>query len=139
MAYRLLSALRPNDHYARICVRVTRKWEYRGPADDGQVLHADLVLADHEGNSMYAEIPQEVLADYNNHIQEVHTQIVNPTNPPTTYPRYTYSLTPFEELPMVVGNVQKFVDVLGVVVEISEVEMVQPPNGHAPAPTKNLF
>ncbi|CAO2189268.1 unnamed protein product [Urochloa humidicola] len=169
MAYRLLPALRLNDHYARICVRVTRKWEYRGPADDGPVLHADLVVADHEGNSMYAEIPQDVLANYNEHIQEghiyeisrfrvayakslynavdarfmiyftVHTHISNPANPPTTYPRYTYRLTPFEELPMVVGNITKFVDVLGIIVEISEVRMLQPSHGHAPAPTKNLI
>ncbi|CAO2038686.1 unnamed protein product, partial [Urochloa humidicola] len=29
MAYRLLSTLQLNDHYATVCVRVTRKWEYR--------------------------------------------------------------------------------------------------------------
>ncbi|CAO2149978.1 unnamed protein product, partial [Urochloa humidicola] len=72
MAYRLLSTLQLNDHYATVCVRVTRKWEYRGPADDGAVQHIDLVVADKEGNVMHAKIPQEVLNDFINHIEVGH-------------------------------------------------------------------
>ncbi|CAM0150633.1 unnamed protein product [Urochloa decumbens] len=168
MVYTLLPDLHPNDHYATVCVRVTRKWEYRGLSDDGEPQHVDLVIADHEANVMYAEIPQEMVHAFNNQIQEgeiyeircfrvanakslykhvdgrymikftVHTLIMEPNRPPTTYPRYTYKLTPFEELPKLVGNVQNFIDVLGVIVEISEVEMIQPSNNQPPAPTRKL-
>lgn len=48
MVYTPLPALRINDYRARICIRVTRKWEYRGPSDDGPLQHIDLVLADHQ-------------------------------------------------------------------------------------------
>ncbi|CAL5061540.1 unnamed protein product [Urochloa decumbens] len=118
---------------------------------------------------MYAEIPQEMVHAFNNQIQEgeiyeirrfritnakslykpvdgrymikftVHTLITEPNKPPTTYPRYTYKLTPFEELPMLVGNVQNFIDVLGVIIEISEVEMIQPSNNQPAAPTRKLL
>ncbi|CAO2200833.1 unnamed protein product [Urochloa humidicola] len=58
--------------YSPVCVRVTRKWEYRDPADDSVVQHIDLVVADKEGNAMHAEIPQEVLNDFINHKEEGH-------------------------------------------------------------------
>ncbi|CAD6259972.1 unnamed protein product [Miscanthus lutarioriparius] len=57
MAFSMLPALRPNDWRAVICVRVCRKWEYRGGTDDGPVQHVDLVLLDEQGNSLYGEIP----------------------------------------------------------------------------------
>ncbi|CAL4928117.1 unnamed protein product [Urochloa decumbens] len=169
MVYTLLPDLHPNDHYATICVRVTRKWEYRGVSDDGEPQHVDLVIADHKANVMYAEIPQEMVHAFNNQIQEgeiyeirrfrvtnakslykpvdghcmikftVHTLVTEPDKPPTTYPRYTYRLTAFEELPMLVGNVQNFIDVLGIIVEISEVEMIQPTNNQPAAPTRKLI
>ncbi|CAN6324103.1 unnamed protein product [Urochloa humidicola] len=169
MAYKLLSALHLNDHYTRICVRVTRKWEYRGPSDNGVIQHVDLVLADQEANAIYAEIPHELLAQFNNQIQEshiyeisrfrvanaksfykavdgrymiyftVHTQIAAPSNPPVTCPLYTYKLTAFEKLPMLVGNVQNFIDVLGIIVEIGEIEMVQPSQNQGSIATKKLI
>ncbi|CAN6208301.1 unnamed protein product [Urochloa humidicola] len=168
MVYTLLPDLHPNDHYSTVCVRVTRKWEYRGLNDDGEAQHVDLVIADHEANVMYAEIPQEMVHEFNNQIQEgdiyelrrfrvtnaksmykpvdgrymikftVHTLIAVPNRPPTTYPRYTYKLTAFEQLPMLVGNVQNFIDVLGVIVEISEVEMIQTYNNQPAAPTRKI-
>ncbi|CAN6174122.1 unnamed protein product [Urochloa humidicola] len=168
MTYKLLPALHLNDHYATICVRVTRKWEYRGPADDGDVQHVDLVLADQEANVMHAEIPQEVLFEFINQVEEgrvyeirrfrianaksfykpvegrymikftVHTQIATVANPPTTYPRYTYRLTAFEDLSMLVGNTKNFIDVLGVIVQISEIEMIQSSN-YAPVATRKLI
>ncbi|CAL5056832.1 unnamed protein product [Urochloa decumbens] len=158
MVYTLLPDLHPNDHYATVCVRVTRKWEYRGLNDDGEPQHVDLVIADHE----------EMVHEFNNQIEEgeiyelkrfrvtnaktlykavdgrymikftIHTLIAVAKRPPTTFPRYTYRLTAFEELSMLVGNVQNFIDVLGVVVEIGEVEMIQPSNNQASTATRKL-
>jgi len=48
MPFATLAGLEPRDRFATICVKVVRKWEYRGPADDGAILHIDLVLADQE-------------------------------------------------------------------------------------------
>ena len=46
MAFDLLPTLHPKSKHWVICVRVSRKWEYRGGTDDGPILHVDLVLAD---------------------------------------------------------------------------------------------
>jgi hypothetical protein len=46
MAFDLLPALRPRAWRSTICVRVCRKWEYRGGTDDGLIQHVDLVLVD---------------------------------------------------------------------------------------------
>ena len=48
MSFTLLAALEPHDRFATVCVKVARTWEYRGPADDGHILHIELVLADQE-------------------------------------------------------------------------------------------
>jgi len=56
MAFSMLPALRTNDWRAVICVRVCRKWEYRGGTDDGPVQHVDLVLLDEQvGQSIIGE------------------------------------------------------------------------------------
>ena len=46
MAFDLLPTLRPRQWRSTICVRVCRKWEYRGGTDDGPIQHVDLVLLD---------------------------------------------------------------------------------------------
>jgi hypothetical protein len=46
MAFDLLPALRPRQWRSTVCVRVCRKWEYRGGTDDGPIQHIDLVLVD---------------------------------------------------------------------------------------------
>jgi hypothetical protein len=57
MAFSLLPALRPRDWHSTICVRVCRKWEYRGGTDDGPIQHVDLVLVDEQVRlSVSAEI-----------------------------------------------------------------------------------
>ena len=46
MAYSPLSSLSPQDRLKTICVRVVRKWEFRGMNDDDPSQHVDLILAD---------------------------------------------------------------------------------------------
>lgn len=57
MGFDLLPSLKVGNMRAVICVRVSRKWEYRGGTDDGPIQHVDLVLVDEKGNNMYGEIP----------------------------------------------------------------------------------
>ncbi|RLN29611.1 hypothetical protein C2845_PM05G33090 [Panicum miliaceum] len=138
MPFCLLPALEPHEHFAMICVKVARKWEYRGPADDGQVMHIDLVIADQEGNAMYAEIPHDVIDNFDAQIQEgeiyvisrfrvtnaknyfravegrymieftYHTRVAVARDPPIGFPKYVYNLTPFHHLPDLVGDSSRF-------------------------------
>ncbi|CAN6371623.1 unnamed protein product [Urochloa humidicola] len=111
---------------------------------------------------MYAEISQHVLNQFDNLIEEghiyqlsrcrvanaktlykpidgcymiyftVHSQVVL-RNHPTTCPRYTYKLTSFGDLSMLVGNVERFVDVLSVTIEVGEAQVIHLSNNHATA------
>lgn len=46
MAFDLLPALHLRARHATICVRVSRKWEYREGTNDGPTHYVDLVLVD---------------------------------------------------------------------------------------------
>ena len=46
MSFSQLSTLTPKDKLKTICVKVSRKWEFRGLNDDGPLQHVDLVLVD---------------------------------------------------------------------------------------------
>ena len=48
MTFSPLSTLQPKDRHKTICVRVCRKWEFRGQNDDGPLQHVDLILADEQ-------------------------------------------------------------------------------------------
>ena len=48
MTFSPLSTLQPKDRHKTICVRVRRKWEFRGQNDDGPLQHVDLILADEQ-------------------------------------------------------------------------------------------
>ena len=87
---------------------------------------------------MYAEIPHDVVDDFNAQVEEgeiyvisrfritnaknffravegrymieftYHTRVAVATDPPRGFPKYVYSLTPFHQLPDLVGNYKKF-------------------------------
>ena len=87
---------------------------------------------------MYAEIPHDVVDDFNAQVEEgeiyvisrfritnaknffravegrymieftYHTRVAVATDPPRGFPKYVYSLTPFHQLPDLVGNCRKF-------------------------------
>jgi hypothetical protein len=50
MVFSPLSTLRPRDYRNTICVRICRKWEYRGVNDGGPLQHIDFVIADEQVN-----------------------------------------------------------------------------------------
>jgi replication factor A1 len=51
MAYSMLSKLELGADNPRICVRVSRLWEFANPNDETQLLHLGLVLIDQEVSS----------------------------------------------------------------------------------------
>ena len=87
---------------------------------------------------MHAEIPHDVVDDFNAQVEEgesyvisrfritnaknffravegrymieftYHTRVAVATDPPHGFPKYVYSLTPFHQLPDLVGNCRKF-------------------------------
>ncbi|CAN6342885.1 unnamed protein product [Urochloa humidicola] len=145
-----LTALRPKDRQSVICVRVIRKWEFRGNNEKDPIQHIDLVLADQKGNAMYAEIPAPQVETHGPKLQENGTYTIkyftvsnvkekfrpvnasymlqftfwteiNPAiNPPETFPRYIYRLTEFEDLFTRIGDKTYFLDVLAVITEVGE-------------------
>ncbi|RLN25325.1 replication protein A 70 kDa DNA-binding subunit-like [Panicum miliaceum] len=169
MAYTLLPQLHPHEKISVICVYVARKWEYRGPTDDGPVQHVDLVLADEKGNTIYAEIPPTQIDKHASTIQEngiyvmsrfkvanlknsyrpVHasymieltcfTKINIAKDPPSTFPKYMYNLVEFDDLYNFVGDQTYFLDVLGVIIEVNQPEWRPLSNQPKPALTRNLI
>ncbi|KAG2644638.1 hypothetical protein PVAP13_2KG375621 [Panicum virgatum] len=52
-----------------------------------------------------------------------HTKI-NPTTSTATFPNYIYKLTPFQDLPPYIGDTKKFLDVIGILIQVAEPEWV---------------
>jgi len=137
MSFSQLSTLTPKDKLKTICVKVSRKWEFRGLNDDGPLQHVDLVLVDDQGNSIYAEIPASEAERHSATLEEgkiyimrrfrvcnaknycksllgpymleitCHTRI-NLARETATFPEYGYFLTPFDEIPGYIGDKKKF-------------------------------
>ncbi|XP_062198838.1 replication factor A protein 1-like [Phragmites australis] len=165
MAFDLLPTLHPKSKHWVICVRVSRKWEYRGGTDNGPIAHMDLVLADEKGNAIYAEIPSSEIDTKSPLIQEggiyiisrfrvskakslyrpvdepfmieftCYTKITPAKDMPETFPTYIYKLTPFIDLSKHAGENRNFLDVLAIITEVSSTRLVQLPN--QPTPTLN--
>ncbi|RLN19201.1 hypothetical protein C2845_PM02G13060 [Panicum miliaceum] len=106
-------------------------------------------------NAIYAEIPHDVIDNFDAQVQEggiyvisrfrvtnaknyfrvvegrymieftYHTRVAVARDPPTGFPKYVYSLTPFHELPNLVGSSRNFLDILGMVTEVNGIEQVQ--------------
>ncbi|KAL6662326.1 hypothetical protein ACP70R_000185 [Stipagrostis hirtigluma subsp. patula] len=137
-----------------VCARVSRMWDYRGGTDDGDILHVDLVLVDSEGSAMYAEIGADDVEDKKPLLTEgkayifqrfmvanakstfrpveskymikitCHTLIKEVENPLPPIPLHVYKLTKFADLPGFIGENKRFLDVLGLITEVSELEVV---------------
>ncbi|XP_062233898.1 uncharacterized protein LOC133931088 [Phragmites australis] len=165
MPFDLLPTLHPKSKHWVICVRASRKWEYRGGTDDGPIAHVDLVLADEKGNAIYAEIPSSEIDTKSPLIQEgsiyiisrfrvsrakslyrpvdgpymveftCYTKVTPAKDIPESFPAYIYNLTSFVDLPKHAGENKNFLDVLGILIEVSDTRLVQLPN--QPAPTQN--
>jgi len=148
MEFTLLSELQRHDIHAVIRVSVIRKWDFRGISDIGPVQHVDMVLADEQGNAIYAEIPSSLVADKSPRIEvnkiydirrfkilparslykpvnanlmiqfTVFTETQVAADPPDTFPSLIYILTDFSEINDLAGQTENFIDVLGVVTDV---------------------
>ncbi|XP_066316197.1 uncharacterized protein [Miscanthus floridulus] len=149
MAFDLLPALRPRAWRSVICVRVCRKWEYRGGTDDGLIQHVDLVLVDDKGNSMYGEIPGSEVVAKSPLIEEGGIYVISRfrvSNTKSGYrpvaSRYMVEFT----LHTVVSAARTdmpdfpkdFVDTTGLLVEKSDAYTVHLPNKPAPTLTRHI-
>ncbi|CAL4900197.1 unnamed protein product [Urochloa decumbens] len=160
MAFAPLSDLSLGRAHCAICVRVVRIWDYCGNKEDQPPLHVDMVLVDEKGNRMYAEILGSESDKFKMLIKEGHVYVIRkfivsagkpaykpfPGNqmirftPWTTvqesddgdskFPKYVYDLVDFEEFPSRTGQVECFVDIIGVIVGVSEIAHVHLPSSN---------
>ncbi|CAN6286250.1 unnamed protein product [Urochloa humidicola] len=133
-------------------------WDYCGIKEDEIPLHVDMVLVDDQKNRMYAEIPGSEAEKFRALIKEGQVYVFRkfivlgskpaykpfPNNrmirftPWTTVhktdeldskiPRYVYDLIDFQEFPTRVGQVEYFVDAIGVIVGVSKIAHVHLPS-----------
>ncbi|CAN6239658.1 unnamed protein product [Urochloa humidicola] len=158
MALAPLSDLPLGRAHCGVCVRVVRMWDYCGNKEDAFPLHVDMVLVDDKKNRMYAEIPGSEAEKFKPLIKEGEIYvfkkfIVSGSKPaykpfpghqmirftPWTtvqetrelaanIPKYVYDLVDFEEFPSRVGQVEYFVDAIGLIVGVSQVAHVHLPS-----------
>lgn len=151
MAIDLLSDIRPGQFHWTICVSISRIWEFHGTSDDGQIKHLDLVIIDQKGTSIYVEIPPDSIPFLKPHLQEgkvviIKKFVVEQAKPgykvvqnhymiklnrrttitavepePPMFPKITYMLTPFSELEQHKNMKDRFLDVIGQIVAVSNV------------------
>ncbi|TVU49743.1 hypothetical protein EJB05_01075, partial [Eragrostis curvula] len=145
-----------------ILARVCRMWDYRGGKNDGDIRHVDLVLVDAEGTPMYAEIGADdvptkkpLLSEgkvykferfivgsakpsYRPFPMELmiyvtrYTKIEECSDPPVDIPMCVYNLTKFSDLPTLIGETKYFVDVMGKITHVTELETRQYRNQTSP-------
>lgn len=125
-------------------------WEFHGKNDDDQVKHLDLVLIDQKGTPMYAEVRVEAIPLLKTRLKEKKiyymkkiivdkakpffkpvrspymikiskwTEVMEIQDEPVNFPKYTFFLTPFLELPKFETNNEYFFDVIGRVSALSD-------------------
>ncbi|KAJ1270376.1 hypothetical protein BS78_06G048300 [Paspalum vaginatum] len=168
MAFALLPSLCPHDRHAVVCARVCQKWELRGGTNDGSIVHLDLILTDEKGNNMYAEIPKTeierkgplveegnifIISHFrvsnakdtfmpvpgNYMIEFTYHTLVDPVIDSTlAIPELVYHLTPFADLEQHAGVHSRFIDVIGVLVEVSDTKTVHLMGKATPTITRDI-
>ncbi|KAL5664544.1 hypothetical protein ACJX0J_024652, partial [Zea mays] len=149
MEFTLIPNLVPQNRHAVIKVYVSRKWIFRGAMDNGPIHHIDL------GNGISAEIPGNLAEEKGSIIEEneiyeisrftissarqmfkpvhidkmihftYHTIIKASLDSPSTFPRYVYHLTPLHQIESYIQKNEYFLDVLGVITQVSALKPVR--------------
>ncbi|PWZ15744.1 Replication protein A DNA-binding subunit B [Zea mays] len=155
MAEVLIGSLMIGNYSDRLCVRVSRMWEFYDPQDESKLLHADMVLIDEEGGSAHAQIYPPLAVVFKPMIKEGNvynvsyvqikkanrmykpvdndimigftkwTTIEELIEVPPAFPEIVYSLTPFDQLTTLVDIREYFIDVIGAVTMISDVATIR--------------
>ncbi|WVZ82881.1 hypothetical protein U9M48_030090 [Paspalum notatum var. saurae] len=153
-----VSDLRPGRIDYTIHVRISRMWEFRGPNEENDLRHLDLILIDQKGYPIYAEIPPDALPDLKSFLEERKIIIMSkitverakpgyravenpymiklntktcifPCAETINFPKYTFSLTPFEILPQYIRRIDRFLDVIGKITGVSNAAKVYNTSG----------
>ncbi|CAN6172954.1 unnamed protein product [Urochloa humidicola] len=147
----LLPQLMVGNCSERICVRVSRFWDFYNPKDEKTLLHANMVLIDEKGNNIHAQIypPNDVKfreveegsvyifyyfqvknCSSGNYKPVANDQMLNfskwteiekVVEIPAAFPMYAYSLASMEQLHARMDTNKLFSDVIGVITAISTV------------------
>jgi len=154
MADLLLPHLMLGNCSDRICVRVSRFWDFCDPNDEKKLLHSDMVLIDEEGNTIHAQIYPAASQLFKQSVKEGNvynfyyfrvknsenykpvandhmlcfskwTKIEEVVDIPPAFPMYTYSIASMEQLQERVDSRALFTDVIGVITAISNVGAIQ--------------
>ncbi|KAL5663963.1 hypothetical protein ACJX0J_024071, partial [Zea mays] len=158
-----------HDKDAALQVQVNRKWEFRGIKDDGPILHIDMVLTDAMGNSIYAEIPSDIVDEQNPLINVNKVYIIRRfrviyakssykvvdapfmicftkftiielcREPPTTFPQYVYRLTPYNEIDPFGPKAKTFHDVIGLIKEVTKINPIYSGPTQSTSKIRNVF
>ncbi|WVZ49281.1 hypothetical protein U9M48_000652 [Paspalum notatum var. saurae] len=153
-----VSDLRPGRIDYTIHVRISRMWEFRGPNEENDLRHLDLILIDQKGDPIYAEIPPDAVPDLKSFLEEGKIIIMSkitverakpgyravenpymiklntrtcifPCAETINFPKYTFSLTPFEILPQYIRRTDRFLDVIGKITGVSNAAKVYNTSG----------
>ncbi|WVZ78703.1 hypothetical protein U9M48_026370 [Paspalum notatum var. saurae] len=153
-----VSDLRPGRIDYTIHVRISRMWEFRGPNEENDLRHLDLILIDQKGDPIYAEIPPNAVPDLKSFLEEGKIIIMSkitverakpgyravenpymiklntrtcifPCAETINFPKYTFSLTPFEILPQYIRRTDRFLDVIGKITGVSNAAKVYNTSG----------
>ncbi|WVZ87493.1 hypothetical protein U9M48_034124 [Paspalum notatum var. saurae] len=153
-----VSDLRPGRIDYTIHVRISRMWEFRGPNEENDLRHLDLILIDQKGDPIYAEIPPDAVPDLKSFLEEGKIIIMSkitverakpgyravenpymiklntrtcifPCTETINFPKYTFSLTPFEILPQYIRRTDRFLDVIGKITGVSNAAKVYNTSG----------
>jgi len=154
-----LSELRPMNTLYNVHVRVSRTWKYRGKSEKNPLIHFDMVVIDQKGYAMYYEVPPQVVDQFKQYFQEgkvlyicnacverakpgyrvvdgpyilkliMRTQIFEGNSNDTNFPKYVFSLTPIEMLPQYARRTDRFLDVIGKIIAISNAAVVRNTSG----------
>ncbi|WVZ67354.1 hypothetical protein U9M48_016442 [Paspalum notatum var. saurae] len=132
--------------------------EFRGPNEENDLRHLDLILIDQKGDPIYAEIPPDAVLDLKSFLEEGKIIIMSkitverakpgyravenpymiklntrtcifPCAETINFPKYTFSLTPFEILPQYIRRTDRFLDVIGKITGVSNAAKVYNTSG----------
>ncbi|KAJ1262075.1 hypothetical protein BS78_09G079600 [Paspalum vaginatum] len=118
-----ISQLQPGKLTYAIHVRISRMWEFRGPNEQNDIKHLDLVLIDQKGDSIYAEIPLEAISNVKEHLEEHKIVYIFKITIDRAKPGYRVVDNPYM-LHQYTKKTDRFLDVIGRIRAVSNAAKV---------------
>jgi replication factor A1 len=169
MDHCIISKLEPGLGNPRICVRLSRMWNFNDPKDDTSLLHVALALVDETEGSIAAQIfplddklfkpllsegkiyylTHYIVRNCSRSYKPVSnslaiaftrwTVVEEYVNAPTSFPFYTYSLKSFNQLSALLDSKDSFTDTIGVIIEVSSITFVRSRTRDGDSLKRNVF